>query len=419
MLKTLILSTSLIFVIGCGRDNIKNGTSSEQTRSGNDYSNTHAYISDSPYAQTLENCVLIEDEDRACTLSTLPLLGQESYTLTKEMILQRLLVSHQWMGDRFSQMLDRYSDKMIQQLFRATTAIVIDDDIIPAYYWAVTGAIYLDPRYLWTSQSEKETITQKEDYRSGFGTSLLFVEGTFYQYNGTSLYTQDNPTRSLRDVELSLAGLLYHELTHANDFVPPSQLAQLDSSKTLLDNIINIGGIRVSEQLYASNPAQSETLKALGQVLYQGETPSATQKQMTGSEVGQMFNDDVTDAMYAYSTRYEDTAMLMQSSMMKYFYHVDSFQVFLNADAYEQGQSVLEWGMKNPLLREPVLDRAVYVADRILPKDGGWAESLYSISDSATLLATTPTNSSAYISNSIHINPNELKFNKNQKVMNF
>jgi hypothetical protein len=54
MLKTLILSTSLIFLVGCGRDNIKNGTSSKETRTSNDYANTHAYISNSPYAKALK-----------------------------------------------------------------------------------------------------------------------------------------------------------------------------------------------------------------------------------------------------------------------------------------------------------------------------------------------------------------------------
>jgi hypothetical protein len=412
MLKILILSSSLIFFVGCGRDNIKNGTSSEQTRTSNDYTNTHAYLRNSPYAKVLEECVLIEDEKDSCKLSKLPILGQESYTITKDMILQRLLVSHKWMGDRFSQMLDRYSDKMIQQLFRATTAIVIDDDIIPAYYWAVTGAIYLDPSYLWISQNEKSTITKKEDYRSDFGSSLLFVEGTSYRLNGVSLYTQDKTTRSLRDVELSLAGLLYHELSHANDFIPPALLSQLDNSKSVIDNIISIDTNRISEQLYAHSPIESSVLSALGKVLYKGEAATATQKQISGVEAGNLFNDDVTDAMYAYSTHFEDTAMLMQSAMMKYFYNVDSFQIFLNADAYKNKQSQLEWGIKNPVLKSRVIDRAIFVANRALPIDGGWAEVLHGISDSASLLATAPKNSNAYLSNSFNINPDELKFNK-------
>jgi hypothetical protein len=319
------------------------------------------------------------------------------------------------MGDRFSQMLDRYSDKMIQQLFRATTAIVIDDDIIPAYYWAVTGAIYLDPRYLWISQNEKSTITKKEDYRSDFGNSLLFVEGTFYRSNGISLYTQDKETRSLRDVELSLAGLLYHELTHANDFIPPALLSQLDNSKSVLDNIMDIDKNRISEQLYAYVPIESSVLNALGKVLYKGETATASQKQISGVEAGNLFNDDVTDAMYAYSIRYEDTAMLMQSAMMKYFYNIDSFQVFLNADAYNKGKSELEWGIKNPLLKSRVLDRAVFVANRALPIDGGWSEALHGIADSASLLATAPKNSNAYLSNTLSINPQELKLTKVRK----
>lgn len=413
-----MLTAVLLLVVGCGRDNLENDTSSSETRN-NDYTNTHAYLPNSPYINVLKECVLIEDEKDSCTLSKLPLLGQENYTITKEMILNRLLVSHQWMGDRFSQMLDLYSDKMIQQLFRATTAIVIDDDIKPAYFWAVTGAIYLDPSYIWMTQNEKQTITEKDDYRSNFDSELLFLEGTIYRYNGASLYTQDQENRSARDVELSLAGLLYHELTHANDFVPPSELSKLDSSKSILDNVLALGGSRTSEQLYSHSPAESDTLEALGQVLYRGNTPTASQKQLSGVEVGQMFNNDVTDAMYAYATPYEDTAMLVQSAMMKYFYQVDSFQLFLNAEDYKNNKSTLEWGIKNPLLKSRVLDRAIFVANRILPITGGWSERLFSLPGGASLLATTPNMAHSYMNDSFYINPNEINFNKRQHLMNF
>lgn len=419
MIKTLILSISLIFIVGCDSNNIDNKTSTKETQSSNNYKNTHAYLPHSPYANAIEKCALIEEKKDSCTLSQLPLLGQISYSITKNMILERLLVSHQWMGDRFAEMLDRYSQKMIQQLFRATTAIVIDDDIIPAYYWAVTGAIYLDPHFLWISQNEKETITKKDDYRSDFGNTLLFLEGTVYRKDGNSLYTQDNISRSLYDVELSLAGLLYHELTHANDFIPPHLLSQLDNEKSVLNNIIAIENQRISKLLYAYSPIESETLKALGQVLYHGKTASAVQKQLTGVEVGNLFNDDVSDAMYAYSTPYEDTAMLMQSAMMKYFYNVDSFQIFLNADAYNKGESKLEWGVRNPFLKLSVRERAVFVANYILPISNGWSDLLYGIADSTSLLSTYPRDSHAYMGNSLHINPKELTFNKSHKLMDF
>ena len=407
MIKTLLLATALIFLLGCGRDNIKNGTNSNTARS-NDYSNTHAYNKNSPYTKALEKCALIKSESDSCKLSELPLLGQEANTITKEMIMNRLLVSHEWMGARFSQMLDRFSGKMIQQLFRATTAVVIDDDIIPAYYWAVTGAIYLDPRYIWQTAAEKETITKKEDYRAGFGSGLKFDEGTFFRRYNQSIYTFDKTNRSAAEAELSLAGLLYHELTHANDFIPPSMIGSLNGNLSVLDNIVNIGGNRTSEQLYASSPVHSQTLIGLGQVLFQGETATAEQKQITSREVGDLFDDDGTAAMYAYSTRYEDTAMLFQTVMMKYFYNVDGYQVFFDPDEYEKS-GTFKWGIKNPVLKENVLDRAVFVANRVLPISGGWTERLHGIQDAPARIANIPAFANGYMAKSFKFDKKEFQ----------
>lgn len=404
----ILLATSLIFFIGCGRDNI---TSGSQSDSGADFKNTFVYDKNSPYADVLRKCVSVEDETGSCKLSELPLLGQVSYTVTKEMILQRLVVSHQWMGDRFSQMLDRYSDKMIHQLFRATTAIVIDDDIIPSYYWAVTGAIYLDPRYFWMSANEKETITDKEDYRANFGSELQFLEAVFFRKDGNSLYTQDKPSRTLSDLDLPLAGLLYHELAHANDFVPPSMLTSLNNDATILQNITNIGANRTSEQLTATSPLTSSTLVSLGQVLYRGTSATSTQKQLTGVEVGNLFDDDTAAAMYAYSSRFEDTAMLFQSAMMKYFYNVDGFQIFFNTAAYEDNNRIdIEWGVKNPVLKQRVEQRAIFVSNRILPISGGWTEALASIADVSALLASNKDEHQKRVGGFAPINPNELEF---------
>ena len=410
MIKILLLSTALIFLVGCGRDNIKNGTSSKTARS-NDYANTHVYNKNSPYAKALEKCALIDNESDSCKLSELPILGQEANTITKEMIMNRLLVSHEWMGARFSQMLDRFSGKMIQQLFRATTAVVIDDDIIPAYYWAVTGAIYLDPRYIWQTAAEKKTITKREDYRAGFGTGLKFDEGTFFRQYNKSLYTFDKTDRSAAEAELSLAGLLYHELTHANDFIPPSMTASLNGNLSVLDNILNIGGNRTSEQLYASSPVRSQMLIGLGQVLFHGDTATDEQKQITGREVGELFDDDGTAAMYAYATRYEDTAMLFQTVMMKYFYNVDGYQVFFDPDEYEKS-GTFEWGIKNPVLKENVLDRAVFVANHVLPIGGGWEERLHGIQDAPVRIANIPTFAHGYMAKPFKFDKKEFQKSK-------
>ena len=89
--------------------------------------------------------------------------------------MSRVVVSHPWMGERFKAFLEQYDQNDdFKNLLRATTAIVISYDVRPSFYWAATGAIYLDPNYLWLTQAERDTINEAPDYRSGFGAELQF-----------------------------------------------------------------------------------------------------------------------------------------------------------------------------------------------------------------------------------------------------
>jgi hypothetical protein len=111
---------------------------------------THAYRTDSAYANVLAGCVYSNQLNDSCTINDLPLIGQLSNELNTETILDRVLVSHDWMGDNFAAFLaqmDPNSD--FARLLQSVTAIVISYDVCPSFYWVVTGAIYLDPDDLW------------------------------------------------------------------------------------------------------------------------------------------------------------------------------------------------------------------------------------------------------------------------------
>ena len=71
-------------------------------------------------------------------------------------IMQRLVVSHDWMGQRFKEVLDILPAEILQ-LMSGVTAVVIDDDIRPSYYTNWTGAIYLDPANLWLTNDDSLT----------------------------------------------------------------------------------------------------------------------------------------------------------------------------------------------------------------------------------------------------------------------
>ena len=389
-LVSLILSINLLFC-SCSSSNSSNIPAGLDY---GDFDNTFVYDSSSPYKSVLKKCISATTESTSCKLSELPFLFQESEVPTKEMIMKRVVVSHSWMAVRFSQMLDVLDDD-IKILLGAVTAIVIDDDIIPSFYWSMTGAMYIDARYLWLSRAEADTITQKQDYRSSFGNELLFVEVYRLLKDGKRAYKyisiDSNDTRTIADITYNVASLLYHELAHANDFVPKSVRWSIDTDKSVVDTIGDLGSNRVTIKLYDKYPLQSDTLASMGQVLYQGSTPTQTQKDTTAKDMGVYFHSDNASDMYAYSNHYEDIATLFQMSMLKYHYNIEQAMGFLVSPTKTTNLActdyIVGWGEINTISNPNVKKRAIFVAQNIFP-DSDWATIFESSLGSSQLLQT-------------------------------
>ncbi|WP_019028263.1 hypothetical protein [Colwellia piezophila] len=140
-----------------------------------DYSNLQPATGTEPYTGNIIRCVAIKDASDSCTLNELPIIGLNNTKPSIDEIMNRVVVSHSWMRQRMRELLVIMPAEMLL-LFRATTAIVIHQDIRPAHYRLETGAIYIDPAYLWLTNEEKSTINQQADYRSEYGSDLQFRE---------------------------------------------------------------------------------------------------------------------------------------------------------------------------------------------------------------------------------------------------
>jgi len=291
------------------------------------------------------------------------------------MIMQRVVVSHKWMGDRFSEMLDLLDDD-IKILLGAVTAIVIDDDIIPSYYWGLTGAMYIDPRYLWLTPQEVLNITKKEDFRSEYSNGLQFLEARRLLINGNyaSAYfpMDENLTRTREDIKLDFASLLYHELAHANDYFPPYLRDQVNNSDSVLDALNSIFTQNITHKLYENYPLTSDELKAMGQVMYRGEKASSEQNRTTATQIGELFSQDNAVTMYAYSTAFEDTATLFQNLMLKRHYNIEVDYAFLEKPTKKDNlicaDFIVGWGVRNRIADREVRQRANFVFQKIFPK---------------------------------------------------
>ena len=293
-------------------------------------SRTYPYRAGGPFAGVLVRCTYeanlqyTSGSTNLCPLSTLPFLDQTTAGAvpTVDQIMDRVVVSHDWMGETFEQLLRTQASQDMLRLFNGVTAIVIGAQVRPSFYYALTGAIYLDADNFWLTAEQRDVINEAPDFRSDFDRDLM--------YSGVWRYTQNNQniflpfpatSRISRDVSYLLAEagwLLYHELAHASDFLPPSVRASLNASLSAWGNISPRyqAGQLPSDQMSASFPLQSAQLAGLAQVKFFGATADPTQRGYTPNDVAAFFAADRATDEYSYSTTREDIAMTFEEFMM-------------------------------------------------------------------------------------------------------
>ncbi|MCL1091629.1 hypothetical protein L2744_18890 [Shewanella profunda] len=339
---------------------------------------THAYRENSPYANVLTTCVYSNQLSNACTINQLPLIGQTSSDLDIDTILDRVLVSHDWMGDNFAAFLgqmDPNSD--FARLLQSVTAVVISYDVRPSFYWVVTGAIYLDPNDLWLTPTQRDTINEAPDYRSSYGSDLNFIMSWRYvknnQYASIGIPITTRANRTLSQINADLASLLYHELAHANDFFPRSVHSSLTGPRLLDDySRRNANKSLISDQVSQLYPLNSTEMTGLANVSFLGATANTTQKAYQPSDVSTFFSNDMASDFYAYSSTREDTAMLFEEAMMSYRYQILRDVAVTNKPAELTADTlIVDWGQRGRIAEDSLVNRAALVIDEMLPELNG------------------------------------------------
>ena len=332
----------------------------------------YPYRPNSPYASVLAQCTQVENSDNACNLTSLPFVAQDTQSVTRDDIMNRLLVTHPWMGERFESLLNDAPDNMLP-LFGSITAIAIGSTVRPSYYWGGTGAIHLDPAGLWLSLEEKSNIAVAEDFRSDFGNELQFwfFESMRLGSQGVNKYYSltDKTERSYGDIQLPIYRLLYHELAHAVDYLPLQSIPTLDGSLTPAAALIKNDIFFLSPQLVNAIPLNSEPLYNVGKVSFQGETATELVKSYTPAFLGNELEADGAAKLYAYSSIREDFSTAFTLAMMKMNFDVDLYMAFVNKpadlDNYDCSHLLVGWGQKNRLADPIVQARAKWAVDNI------------------------------------------------------
>ena len=333
------------------------------------------FRSDSPYASVLKECALAT-EDTLCTNATLPYIGQEHTNPTINDILNRVLVSHDWMGVRFAQLLQLLPEESIA-LFKPVTVITIGSEVRPSVFNSWRGSIELDPYYLWLTLTEKRTISVDDDPRLAFGADLRFLNRWSYMKDNQRAYQffslSDDEERTLNDSLLPAASLLYHELAHANDFVNPDFFPEINPEATPRDMLDTFASRRVSEVLQnnASLSVQRSWLFGLAAVRFFDDEPNDDLLAFTPESAGAVMGNEGKPFFYSYSTIREDMATLFETAMMKKHFNVELHTAYVEKPAgypedYSCEELLIGWGEGNRLAAPLVVPRAKFVIDQVL-----------------------------------------------------
>lgn len=323
----------------------------------------YAYREASPFASVLKECVVIESHQESCAVSKLPFIGDGNRQPTIDDVMARVLVTHSWMGERFEEMLQTVPPE-VMTMFSSTTAILIGSNVRPSHYWTANGAIQLDPVYLWTSLEEKSSISKQDDFRSDYGIDLQFwfLSRTADRSGErlTPYYSlDDDSVRPIEDVKLPLVRLLVHELAHATDFMPRSQIDNLDSTLSVSDAISSIATEWLSPRLTAGYPLTSMELEDFADVRYSGFDATNQQKATTATNMGEYMNVDGAIKFYSYTSIREDLAQLVEAAVMGYRYdaigNIGFTQKPTDEESYTCDDLLVSWGQRDRLA-DPIVN---------------------------------------------------------------
>ncbi|MDB5961105.1 MAG: hypothetical protein JWP59_2399 [Massilia sp.] len=350
----------------------------------------HPYRAAGAYAGVLARCTydigvyyVNSGSTNFCTTAVLPLLqteGGDGAIPTVAQVMGRVLVSHDFLGANFENfLLTQDSNGDFRRLLAGVTAIVIGSHVRPSYYTPATGAIYLDANNLWLSSLQRDVVTEVPDYRIAYSDGLNFSNlGRQIKNNAYARASYPNASRATRttaDLVNDLGSLLYHELSHASDFISPADRA-LNPGLSIYANVLPriTAKSLPSDALAAQYPLQSGEMKALAQVLYQGVTATDAQKAYTATDVGRLFGADRASDDYAYSTSgdansREDLAMLFEEFMMSYRHGIQFDYAY--TDRVLEGQTaeqvIVRWGERGRIAEAAIKPRIKLVLQRVAP----------------------------------------------------
>ncbi len=332
-----------------------------------------AYNANSPYKDVLKDCYDAA-EGEECTFTQLPLLGQSSGgNPTIPDIMDRVIVSHDWMGVRFEQLLTRMPAEALQ-LFKPVAVIFIGSELTFSSYAAFRGALKVDPESLWLTADEKTALTN--DTGTGGGSTdstrddLQFRTRWTLAKNGLGLNRRLSASeREFGDIYDFFAYSTYADLAFAFDLFPESSYTEdrpLATPAVIFNETINSNSV-VTDPLYqdANLTVINSVLNGVVDVYYDDVPATDAQKALTAEEIGNIFDQEGRATLWSYTRDYRDTYRLFAMAMMQYKHNVTLNVLFLDGTEVNDN-STIAYGIKNRLATPETAPRAKFVLERMI-----------------------------------------------------
>lgn len=315
--------------------------------------------------KTLLKCAL-DKEGRSCTPAKVPLLSMKNREFTPDFILENTLVSHQFLADTFKEFLNSLEDQTLLKMFNAVSGIIISDQLASSFYYGLNGMIYLNANYFWKTQEEKAKLKYQRrdgrfefDKRAKIGNSLDYVKEN--QRINPLKWKEE---RTLSDLSPNLKRLLYHELSHANDYFPATMHDSIDTQKfygELRKERLDNKEI-VSQRIEV--PSSFGTYEYAEFYVY-GYLVNPDSYVFTREDFLNEFVSDNGMVFYSYVTTREHLAMIMQSYFMLFIEGYESCNSAFEDDR-EANKFEYFWFQKNRVLQPNILATAKDILEKML-----------------------------------------------------
>lgn len=336
-----------------------------------DFAVSEPYNTNSNHKDVLKKC--IEAVDGAeCTFNELPLIGQSVISPQISDIMDRVVVSHDWMGVRFEQLLSQLSSEALV-LFKPVAVIYIGSENDGVSYNARNARLKIDPELLWLTADEKTALASSDGESGGSSNDtrddLNFRFRFSYIKNGVALGSKESDSeRVFSDIFDSFAVDIYSNLAFAADYFPASVYSDdrlLVTPQMIFDE--NSNQPIITTPLYDNESLSAPTshLYSIARIYYDDETANDLYKTFTAADAGVSFDDEGKPKLWSYSNERRDMRSLFSLGMMKYKHDVSLNVLFFNG-MESNSETTIGYGLRNRIASPKVAARVKFVMERII-----------------------------------------------------